>query len=50
MPSYGFYVGSVWPVPQACLRLHQNAAGEFFPLARVGAPVYIAQTQPEEAT
>jgi hypothetical protein len=52
MPAYGFHVGSVWPVPRThgCLRLHQNAAGEFFTLARVGTPVYIAQTQPEART
>jgi lipoprotein-anchoring transpeptidase ErfK/SrfK len=52
MPAYGFHVGSVWPIPRThgCLRLHQNAAREFFELARVGTPVYIAQTQPEDAT
>ncbi len=52
MPAYGFHVGSVWPIPRThgCLRLHQNAAREFFTLAAVGTPVYIAQTQPEDAT
>jgi lipoprotein-anchoring transpeptidase ErfK/SrfK len=52
MPAYGFHVGSVWPVPRThgCLRLHQNAGREFFQLARIGTPVYIAQTQPEDAT
>lgn len=52
MPAYGFHVGSVWPIPRThgCLRLHENAAREFFELARVGTPVYIAQTQPEDAT
>jgi lipoprotein-anchoring transpeptidase ErfK/SrfK len=52
MPAYGFHVGSVWPIPRThgCLRLHQNAAREFFELARVGTPVYIAQTQPEDST
>jgi hypothetical protein len=30
--------------------LHQNAAREFFTLARVGPPIYIAQNQPEDAT
>ncbi|HEY5811458.1 MAG TPA: L,D-transpeptidase, partial [Terrimicrobiaceae bacterium] len=40
MPAYGFHVGSVWPIPRThgCLRLHQNAAREFFQLARVGTP------------
>jgi hypothetical protein len=52
MPVYGFHVGSVWPIPRThgCLRLHQNAARQFFALARIGTPVYIAQTQPEDAT
>ena len=52
MPAYGFHVGSVWPVPRThgCLRLHQNAAREFFQLARIGTPVRIAETQPEDAT
>jgi lipoprotein-anchoring transpeptidase ErfK/SrfK len=52
MPAYGFHVGSVWPTPRThgCLRLHRNAAREFFELARIGTPVYIAQTQPEDAT
>jgi lipoprotein-anchoring transpeptidase ErfK/SrfK len=52
MPAYGFHVGSVWPIPRThgCLRLHQNAAREFFALARLGTPVYIAQSQPEDAT
>ncbi len=52
MPAYGFHVGSVWPVPRThgCLRLHQNAAREFFHLARLGTVVYIARNQPEDAT
>jgi lipoprotein-anchoring transpeptidase ErfK/SrfK len=52
MPAYGFHVGSVWPVPRThgCLRLHKNAAREFFELARLGTPVYIARRQPEDAT
>ena len=52
MPAYGFHVGSVWPVPRThgCLRLHKNAAREFFHLARLGTPVHIARTQPEDAT
>ena len=52
MPAYGFHLGSVWPVPRThgCLRLHQNAAREFFQLARIGTPVYIAERQPEDAT
>ena len=51
-PAYGFHVGSVWPVPRThgCLRLHQNAAREFFELARIGTPVSIAEVQAEDAT
>jgi lipoprotein-anchoring transpeptidase ErfK/SrfK len=52
MPAYGFHMGAVWPIPRThgCLRLHKNAAREFFELARIGTPVYIAQRQPEDAT
>lgn len=51
-PGYGFHVGSVWPTPRThgCLRLHENAAREFYEIVRIGTPVSIAQTQPEDAT
>ena len=51
-PGYGFHVGSVWPVPRThgCLRIHQHAARELYELVRIGTPVSIAQTQPEDAT
>ncbi len=51
-PAYGFHVGSVWPTPRThgCLRLHENAAREFFEIVRIGTPVSIASTQPEDAT
>lgn len=51
-PAYGFHVGSVWPIPRThgCLRLHQNAAREFYELVRNGTPVNISETQPEDAT
>ncbi|HEX8311070.1 MAG TPA: L,D-transpeptidase [Chthoniobacteraceae bacterium] len=51
-PQYGFHVGSVWPTPRThgCLRLHKNVAPKFFALTKVGTPVHIAQTQPEDAT
>jgi len=45
-----FHVESLWPIPRTYDGLHQNAAREFFTLARVGAQVYIAQTQPKDAT
>lgn len=52
LPAYGFHVGSVWPTPRThgCLRLHQNAAREFYELAKIGTPVYIANSQPEDET
>ena len=51
-PQYGFHVGSVWPTPRThgCLRLHTNVAPKFFALARIGTPVHIAQSQPEDST
>lgn len=51
-PGYGFHVGSVWPTPRThgCLRLHENAAREFYEIVRIGTPVNIANTQPEDAT
>jgi len=51
-PGYGFHQGWVWPVPKShgCVRLHANDAGDFWELTRVGTPVKIAETQPEDAT
>ncbi|TSA29925.1 MAG: murein L,D-transpeptidase [Verrucomicrobiaceae bacterium] len=51
-PGYGFHVGSVWPTPRThgCLRIHENAARELYEIVRIGTPVNIAQTQPEDAT
>ena len=51
-PQYGFHQGYVWPQPHThgCLRLHPNVAAKFFELVRVGTPVDIASTQPEDAT
>ncbi|MCE0483274.1 MAG: L,D-transpeptidase [Methylacidiphilales bacterium] len=51
-PGYGFHEGYVWPVPRShgCLRIHQNAIRKFYQLVMIGTPVYIAQTQPEDAT
>jgi hypothetical protein len=51
-PGYGFHEGSVWPIPRThgCIRLHHNVAPKFWELARVGTPVNIAQSQPEDAT
>ncbi len=51
-PTYGAHLGYVWPVPRThgCLRLHKNSAGKFFELVRVGTPIHIADSQPEDLT
>jgi L,D-transpeptidase catalytic domain len=51
-PAFGFHEGSVWPMPRThgCLRLHKSVAPKFYELARIGTPVNISQTQPEDAT
>ena len=51
-PAYGFHQGWVWPQPRThgCLRLHPNVAAKFYELVRVGTPVDIAESQPEDAT
>ncbi len=51
-PAYGFHSGYVWPVPRThgCLRLHKSVAPKFFNLVKVGTPINIAYTQPEDAT
>ena len=50
--GYGFHEGAVWPIPRThgCVRLHHNVAPKFYALAKIGTPVSIAQTQPEDAT
>ncbi|MBS0660877.1 MAG: L,D-transpeptidase [Verrucomicrobia bacterium] len=50
--AYGFHEGYVWPVPRThgCLRLHKTVAPKFFALTRVGTPVSIQDSQPEDAT
>ena len=50
-PAYGFHEGFVWSVPRThgCIRMHKEAAARFFQLVKVGTPVSIAKTQPEDA-
>lgn len=53
-PAYGFHEGA-WPTGHdrrsaGCIRLHRNAAPKFYALVRVGTPVSILQTQPEDLT
>jgi len=49
-PAYGFHEGFVWPVPHThgCVRLHREAAARLFALARIGTPVEIASSFPED--
>ena len=51
-PAYGFHQGFVHPSPRThgCIRLHGEAAAKFFALVKIGTPVNIATTQPEDAT
>src|SRR4051794_815045 len=49
-PAYGFHEGFVWPVPRThgCVRLHREAAARLFALVRIGTPVDIARSLPED--
>ena len=51
LPAYGFHEGFVHPVPRThgCVRLHREAAARLFALVKVGTPVNISSTQPEDA-
>jgi hypothetical protein len=51
-PAYGFHQGFVHlhARTHGCLRLKGEAAPKFFALVRIGTPVNIAATQPEDAT
>lgn len=50
--AYGIHAGWVHNHPRShgCIRLHFNAAPKFFNLVRVGTPLNIAYSQPEDAT
>ena len=50
--AYGFHEGFVHPYPRThgCIRMHREAAARFFALVRIGTPVDIASSQPEDAT
>ena len=49
--AYGFHEGFVHPHPRThgCIRLHKEAAARLFALVKIGTPVFIASTQPEDA-
>src|SRR6478735_3993306 len=51
-PAYGFQQGYVHLRPRShgCVRLKGEAAAKFWALVKVGTPVNIAETQPEDAT
>lgn len=51
-PAYGFHSGYVHPIPKThgCLRLHKTVAPKFYELVRMGTPVNVAMTQPEDGT
>lgn len=50
-PAYGFHEGFVHPYPHThgCVRLHREAAARLFALVRIGTPVHIAASLPEDA-
>lgn len=51
-PAYGFHAGYVHPVPRThgCLRFHKSVAPKFYELVKLGTPINIAHSQPEDAT
>ena len=51
-PAYGFHQGFVHLHPRShgCVRLKGEAAPKFYALVKIGTPVNIAETQPEDAT
>lgn len=50
--GYGFHTG--WmkdrPCTHGCIRMHHNVAPKFFEIVKVGTPLNIAHSQPEDAT
>ena len=50
--NYGFHTGWVKhsPASHGCIRMHENLAPKFFKLVKIGTPVSIAYSQPEDAT
>lgn len=50
--NYGFHTGWVkhQPCTHGCIRMHENLAPKFYRLVKVGTPVSIAYSQPEDAT
>jgi len=50
--NYGFHTGWVkhHPCTHGCIRMHENLSPKFYRLVKVGTPVSIAYSQPEDAT
>jgi hypothetical protein len=50
--NYGFHTGWVkhTPCTHGCIRMHENLAPKFYQMVKVGTPVNIAASQPEDAT
>lgn len=50
--DYGFHAG--WlkhqPCSHGCIRMHENLAPKFYRLVKIGTPVNIAYSQPEDAS
>ena len=48
----GFHAGAVWPEPRThgCLRLHKSVADDFYHMVKVGTPITIANSLPEDST
>lgn len=51
-PNYGFHTGWVkhTPCTHGCIRMHENLSPKFFQLVKIGTPVNIAYSQPEDST
>ncbi|MEN3368169.1 MAG: hypothetical protein V7609_312 [Verrucomicrobiota bacterium] len=49
-PAYGFHEGFVHPAPHThgCIRLHREAAARLFALTKIGTPVHIRTSLPED--
>lgn len=50
--NYGFHTGWIkhQPCTHGCIRMHENLAPKFYRIVKVGTPVSIAQSQPEDST
>ena len=48
--AYGFHEGFVHPYPHThgCVRMHREAVARLFALTRIGTPVHIRQSLPED--